>query len=678
MKRRTPTSASSRRAGRKAPVIALLSAAAVSFAFQVGLLALVDALPGAGYLAFGAVVTAAAALAVGAASSAVRAPATLALAAWAALEAAFFFLPPRHLALAAAFGVVTAILVAPARTDRTPAALGVVVGSALCLVLIIFPKVLILAAPGLPPGWKRDAARVATYALLLAIVPVAGVLRRTWRRTPSPAAILIAALVAAAAITPFTWEHRPWIMGPEGASRRAAGAVREADHASILLVVLDTVRADHLSVYGYERDTSPELARFVARHERARVYPLAFSTAPWTVPAHASLLTGLLPSSHAAHDGNVVDARRTMILPGLRADRTLAETLKAGGWATAGIFANSRLAISRGLERGFDVWLQPRRPRPLFLLAETARARLLPFLLPEPAKPYPCASAIREEVLRFVDAAGETPWFVLANFMEAHQPYAARTPFGGRFGGDRGWNPPVVALAGDSPERKLRARDRYDEEIASLDAELGRLLAELERRGALDRSWIVITSDHGEAFGEHGTVNHGSSVYNEQVHVPLIVVPPSGVELPRRDGAVSLLDVAATLSALAGDEEKLGAGVDLRVPPRDDDGPARIEFFGNPGETGQAALRRWGPLFNTPSRAVVWRDTKLVEHSGRAELYDLASDPQESVDLRPQREREAAALALLLPPLAGPEAPSSHAPTEGERDALRALGYLDE
>jgi arylsulfatase A-like enzyme len=219
--------------------------------------------------------------------------------------------------------------------------------------------------------------------------------------------------------------------------------------------------------------------------------------------------------------------------------------------------------------------------------------------------------------------------------------------------------------------------DRYDEEIASLDAELGRLFEGLAARGVIDRAWIVITSDHGEAFGEHGTVNHGSSVYNEQIRIPLIVVPPAGIEIPARPGAVSLLDVPATLAAVAG-EPPLGAGIDLREPPRAEDPPARAEFFGNPAQAEPGLLRRWGALWNTPARAAVWRDRKLVELSGRRELYDVTADPAESDDLSGRRAAEVERLAALLPPLSASPAPPGSSLAPEQREALRALGYLDE
>lgn len=655
------------------PSIAVLSAAGTGLAFQICLLALVAALPGAGYLAFGVVVNAVAAVIVGLAFARGGGGVAAALTVWAVLQTAFFFPAPRNVVLAAAFGVVTAILLA--RGSRTSAATpGIVVGGALCLALVVFPRALLLIDADFPAGPVRDALRVATYAALVALVPAVAALRRVRPRLPSAGALMVAGLVAAAAVTPGTWRERPWVTSRPGTD---APQREIADRPSILVLVLDTVRADHLSLYGYPRATSPELAAFVERSGRARVYPLAFSPAPWTVPAHASLLTGLLPSSHGAHSGNVVDAGRTKSVPGIRAERTLAEALRAKGYATAGIFANVHLGTTRGLERGFDVWFQPRRSRPLFLLAEKSRERLAPWLLPDAAKPYPDADTVAGEVLRFVDAAGSAPWFVMANFMEAHQPYAARAPFAGRFAA-RSRNPPVLARADDPPARKELARDRYDEELASLDAAVGNLLAELERRDRLARAWIVITSDHGEAFGEHGTVNHGSSVYNEQVRIPLIVIPPEGVTLPARDDAVGLLDVATTLAAIGTDGDRLGAGADLRRPRGPDEEPARVEFFGNPRQTGRAVRERWGALWNTPARAVVRGDTKLVEHSARRELYDLSDDPRETRDLSGARADATAALAPLLPPLAATVVPPQHTLTPDERDALRALGYLDD
>jgi hypothetical protein len=136
--------------------------------------------------------------------------------------------------------------------------------------------------------------------------------------------------------------------------------------------------------------------------------------------------------------------------------------------------------------------------------------------------------------------------------------------------------------------------------------------------------------------------------------------------------------VPATLAAIAGEAAPLGVGIDLRQPPRTDDPPARAEFFGNPAQTGPALLRQWGPLWNTPARAVAWNGTKLVELSGRRELYDLAADPLESHDLSEQRAASAEALTPLLPPLSVSPPPPGRALTPEQRDALRALGYLED
>jgi arylsulfatase A-like enzyme len=237
--------------------------------------------------------------------------------------------------------------------------------------------------------------------------------------------------------------------------------------------------------------------------------------------------------------------------------------------------------------------------------------------------------------------------------MDAHGPYVAGPPYRGTFATGP-WRDTASAL--------------YDEELLGLDAELGKLLAELERRGVLDRAWLVITSDHGEEFLEHGFYEHGTSVYNTQVRIPLLIHPPSGGFLARRPYAVGLLDVTATLTAVVG-AEPLGSGRDLRIPGKA--APVPIEWYGDPGRP---------PARRTTGRAVVRGRTKLIEMEGSRELYRLGADPFELNDLAGVAAAEVTALAELLPPLTASSGELSSSERElpvDDVERLRALGYAD-
>jgi arylsulfatase A-like enzyme len=197
-------------------------------------------------------------------------------------------------------------------------------------------------------------------------------------------------------------------------------------------------------------------------------------------------------------------------------------------------------------------------------------------------------------------------------------------------------------------------------------------LVVLEVRGILDESWLVITSDHGEAFGEHGATEHGTTVHAEVTRIPLLILPPKGVELPAEDGAAGLLDVATTLAAVGG-APGFGVGGDLRTPAPDR--VVQVEFFGDARK-----VPNHGPLAGEPARAVVREGWRLVEHDGRRELYRVDRDPAEREDLAEREPARVEALAELLPPL---EDPTRRAPARelrlspAEREQLRILGYIE-
>ena len=207
----------------------------------------------------------------------------------------------------------------------------------------------------------------------------------------------------------------------------------------VFVLVLDTVRADHLSSYGYARDTTPNLRRFLAEHREAVQYDLAFSPASWTVPAHASLLTGTLPSVHHARSSGkresfLGSATKSLALV---ADETLAEVLSRAGYCTAAVVANAFLLRVDGLQRGFETFIQPDAIRPFQLLGEGLRWRFFPGAFIGQIKPYPSAEAINTDVLRMHRECAPAPSFVLANYMEAHPPFLAPDPHTGLFAGDQ-------------------------------------------------------------------------------------------------------------------------------------------------------------------------------------------------------------------------------------------------
>jgi arylsulfatase A-like enzyme len=426
-----------------------------------------------------------------------------------------------------------------------------------------------------------------------------------------------------------------------------------------VLVVVDTLRADHLGLYGAARDRTPELDRWGAR---GAVFERAFAPSSWTLPSVASLLTGLYPQAHGA-GRYAVPAR-----PGRAARRantglgagvpTLAELLAQRGYRTGGFVTNTFLRDAFGFARGFAH----------FDAASHRGAAARP------------AAAMVDAGLAWLDAQGEAPFLLFLHLMDPHLPYAPAPPARGRFAADdaagrlrvpiphrwavRDARPPL-----DAAERAFVAA-LYAEEVAYVDLQVGRLLDALAARGLFERALVVFAADHGEELWDHGDFEHGHSLYGELLRVPLVFWAPGLA--PRRHAApVSLVDVLPTLlDALSLPVPEGLDGVSLwPTLARGADPPAREIVAHNTlrGHDRQALL--------------AWPWKLVVDAEGGAsELYDLAADPGETRDLRAaEPERAAQLLARLRERLpAGAPARAREVELDPElRRELRALGYAE-
>ena len=325
--------------------------------------------------------------------------------------------------------------------------------------------------------------------------------------------------------------------------------------------MLDTVGAEHLGLYGYSRSTSRSIDELAARGIR---FDQAQSASSWTLPSHASMFTGRWPHELSAGWFTPLDGT----FP------TLAEVVGSHGYATAGFIANTwYCARDSGLGRGFTHYRDFRFPRLTALTTAVLVDRPLEGLqtierfledwldldLFRPAvdQLYWLLKSSRKEAAtvdhEFLDwlshrTQPDRPFFAFLNFYDAHYPYELPEEGIHRFGGKarneretaviRDW--PRVIQNGASPAQVAIGRDAYDDCVANLDEHLGRLIDELERRRVLERTWVIVTADHGESFGENpGVFWHGTSLYQAQLHVPLVIVPPAGGPSPRvvdRDG----------------------------------------------------------------------------------------------------------------------------------------------
>jgi len=388
-----------------------------------------------------------------------------------------------------------------------------------------------------------------------------------------------------------------------------------------VVVSIDTLRSDRLPAYGYEAVATPAID---ALREDSILFERAYSPVPLTLPAHASLLTGLLPPEHGVRDN-----------AGYRLEEgagpTAAEALAAGGYATGAAVSAYVMRAETGLARGFEHYDDA--------LSGAAEATLAEIQRPGPET--------LEAALGWLDTVEERPFFLLFHIYEPHTP----------------WEPP--------PDLAARYGRTYDGEVAAADAVVARLVAALRERGLYESSTVILLSDHGEGLGDHGETEHGILLYRESLQVPLLVKLPGA----RRAGAtvaepVELTDVMPTLLDLAGAPPPEGLrGLSLLAladPEREPPAAPRPLY----AETFHPHLRfGWSGL-----TSLILGRHHYVEGTDR-ELFDLVADPAERRDLL-REEREAyARLRDALDTFDTRLEPPFEEASE-TREALASLGYL--
>jgi arylsulfatase A-like enzyme len=413
----------------------------------------------------------------------------------------------------------------------------------------------------------------------------------------------------------------------------------------VVLVSLDTLRPDHLGVYGYQKPTSPEIDRFA---REAVLFRNAVANAPSTLPSHASILTSLGPRHHGASL-----AQESALRSGVP---TLASVLRAAGFVTASFNGGGQLHRIWGLNRGFEVY----ESRPGSVTVEAGD------------------DTMSEQVAAarsWLASVREKPFFLFVHTYETHHPYtptperlaAMERGYGGRL-------PSQISIRLikkiNSGRKKLRPGDlehimaAYDGEIASADAGFAQLLQLLREMGRYDSALVVLLSDHGEAFGERGKVGwHGDTLYDEQLRIPLVMKLPGGrLAGTTIDAQVSGIDVAPTMLSILGipiPSIFSGSAVDLegraaRHPP--------WSLAGLDGVERELAVR---------TRSWKW-------YTGR--LYDLRRDPLERADVSLGHPEVMGELEGKLADIARSRPPAESTPVEVDRtlvERLQALGYVD-
>jgi arylsulfatase A-like enzyme len=440
----------------------------------------------------------------------------------------------------------------------------------------------------------------------------------------------------------------------------------EAPRSNLLVVAVDTLRWDHLGVYGNSREVSPEidsLAQSGVRFERA------YATAPWTQPSVASMLTGLHPASHGAD-------RLLRVLPD--SAHTLAERLAEQGYVTAAVVSHYLIGPRFGFDQGFETFVHG--------------SALGPGKFSTPG----VSSRGTELLSRF--AASDTPFFLFLHYFDPHYSYERHARYGfaasggaGRLtGGESMEELRTLTPPPDEGERRF-VRDLYDEEVRFTDSGIGTVLRAIDRLGLRDDTIVVLVADHGEEFYERGWLGHTRTLHEELVRVPLILrVPGAGPAVVRE--SVSLAGLMPTLLDLLGqsagraEEHQAGSfaalvrGQERWVPQ-----PIYLEteFFRNAAEgalAGEGELER--------RHALIVGDLKLIEDrmTGSRRLYDLGDDPLEERDLaasaapgtRGDLEEKLRATAERFGDERLEGAAGELAPSAEEVRLLRELGYIAE
>lgn len=437
--------------------------------------------------------------------------------------------------------------------------------------------------------------------------------------------------------------------GDRGAEPVAATTPAPVERPNLILLVIDCLRGDALSVAGYERPTTPNLDALAAE---GTTFLRAFAQGSWTRPSLPTILTGLYPSEHGLLDLGDDDAAHAQALD--EGIETMAEQLAAAGYATAMFGEQHKLAPRFGLGQGFEVWHHRSGGAP----------------------------NIHRKAVEWAASQGDRPFFEYLHYLELHWPYCPPQETRGRFDEGR----PTVDLCADwrglrnrinAGEHELdegerhAMRARYDEELLALDAEIGKLFADLKAQGLWDETLIVVTSDHGEEFHEHGGWFHGQSLHDELVHVPLLVKPPASWRAPagqRLDGLAETRDVSATLLAAAGLAPPPGT-VDLRPWVRGERAGEAPRPFAVSESIGQVSLR------TANARLIVDRE------GGGQELFDLEADPGAQRDVAATDPTRAAELRRRLAEWRRALQPPRHGKVvevdEETRQGLEALGYVN-
>ena len=391
-------------------------------------------------------------------------------------------------------------------------------------------------------------------------------------------------------------------------------------YPNILVIVMDTVRADHLSVYNYTINTTPHLKKL---SENSVVFENAISSSSWTLPSHSSMFTGRDPSKHNANKLNQLLSKK---------EATIAEILNKKGYNTAGFVGGLYIKSKYGFGQGFKTYddrldfssyLHTFNKLSIRYVMSAVSLRFETFIFNRDDERT--AEETNKRIFKWLDKNKERPFFMFINYFDAHHPYNRGQEFKE--------NITKEAITHDIKNEEII---KYDTEIFYLDKQIGELMKKLEELGIKENTIIFITADHGEEFGEHGGVYHGRTLYEEVIHVPFIVYYPKEFNPRRVEKRIGTINIFPTILDI------------LRIKiPEDIDSVSLLPLIKNEGEYNreyvfsELEVDRYESVHNViiNQKAVSYgNDWKLIEinpERGRyiSGLFDLRSDPQEKENL---------------------------------------------
>jgi arylsulfatase A-like enzyme len=441
------------------------------------------------------------------------------------------------------------------------------------------------------------------------------------------------------------------------ASLGARDASLEQARPNLIILSLDTLRADRLGVYGNENGLSRRLDAFA---REATLYTRAISTSPWTLPSHASLFCGKRPFEHGARTFKVKEPAEVENRPLSENSLTIAEVLRDEEFATAAFCANAGfLHPEYKLDQGF----------------ETYKVR------------YEYSPDVNRKVLRWLQDQGGSPFFLFVNYMDTHVPYNT-SPRDGFPVYPRGLRDrtnlhvdvedAVLGKRQPPPKESIETVSAmYDLSVANLDSEVGELIDHLRASGVYDNSMLVVLSDHGEFLGEHDLVGHNKDLYQEVIWIPLIIKYPGQRRARVEEGLISIADLPGLIiSRLLGEAAKPYME-SFPLAPGGRDAIAEQHFL----PFSSRLTRNSGERFNRERFALFnWPYVYIRSSDGRNEMYDLSRDPAQSSNLIEVEAPVALKLEERLEgALVGGDAPDRVEAVEIDEELLRslkALGYL--